>query len=32
VRTVDGRPRPVKIQLDDALRPGDTVLIKAKLF
>lgn len=32
VRTVDGRPKPVKIQLDDALRPGDTVLIKAKLF
>lgn len=32
VRTVDGKPKPVKIALDDPLRPGDTILIKAKLF
>jgi polysaccharide export outer membrane protein len=32
VRTVEGRPKPVKIALDDPLHPGDTVLIKAKLF
>lgn len=32
VRTSEGHTRTLKIKLDDPLRPGDTVLIKGKLF
>jgi polysaccharide export outer membrane protein len=32
VRMIDGRSRTIKVRLDDALRPGDTILVKAKLF
>jgi len=28
----DGKAREVKVQMDDAVRPGDTLLVKAKLF
>ena len=32
VRSSDGKTRTLKFNLDDPLRPGDTVVIKAKLF
>jgi len=32
VRAVGGQPRTIKMKLDEPLRPGDTVLVKAKLF
>jgi polysaccharide export outer membrane protein len=32
VRTMDGRSREVKVKLDDPVQPGDTIVVKAKLF
>jgi polysaccharide export outer membrane protein len=32
VRLVGGRSRKVKVKLDDAVEPGDTVVVKQKLF
>jgi polysaccharide biosynthesis/export protein len=32
VRSIDGKTHTLKLKLDDPLRPGDTVLIKGKLF
>jgi polysaccharide export outer membrane protein len=32
LRMVDGRGRETKIGLDDPVQPGDTILVKAKLF
>jgi polysaccharide export outer membrane protein len=32
VRPVNGQPQQIKVKLDEPLRPGDTVLVKAKLF
>jgi polysaccharide export outer membrane protein len=32
VRLVDGKSRKVKVKLDDAVQPGDTVVVKQKLF
>ena len=32
VRAAGGQPQTIKIKLDEPLRPGDTVLVKAKLF
>jgi len=32
VRTVAGRSREVKIKLEDAIQPGDTIVVKSKLF
>jgi len=32
VRPLNGQPQQVKVKLDDALRPGDTIVVKAKLF
>ena len=32
VRTSDGKVRTLKIKLDEPIGPGDTILIKAKLF
>jgi len=32
VRQVARKPRTVKIKLDDPMEPGDTVIVKAKLF
>ena len=31
-RGEDGKSRELKIKMDDAIVPGDTLLIKAKLF
>jgi polysaccharide export outer membrane protein len=32
VREVDGKTKEVKIGLDDPVQPGDTIIVKAKLF
>jgi polysaccharide export outer membrane protein len=32
VRQMAGKPQTLKVKLDDPLQPGDTVLVKAKLF
>lgn len=32
VREVEGKTREVKIKLDDPVEPGDTIVVKAKLF
>jgi polysaccharide export outer membrane protein len=32
VRTVDGKSREVKIKLEDSVQPGDTIVVKSKLF
>jgi polysaccharide biosynthesis/export protein len=32
VRQVDGRPVTAKVKLDDPLRPGDTIVVKTRLF
>ncbi|MCU0240932.1 MAG: SLBB domain-containing protein, partial [Vicinamibacteria bacterium] len=32
VRAVDGKAREIKIRIDDPIEPGDTVIIKEKLF
>jgi hypothetical protein len=32
VRTSEGKVHTLKIQLDEPIRPGDTILVKAKLF
>jgi polysaccharide export outer membrane protein len=32
VRDVAGKPQTIKMKLDDPVQPGDTVLVKAKLF
>jgi hypothetical protein len=32
VRAAGGQTRTIKLKLDEPLRPGDTVLVKAKLF
>jgi protein involved in polysaccharide export with SLBB domain len=32
VREVDGKPKEVKIKIDDPVMPGDTVVVKAKRF
>jgi polysaccharide export outer membrane protein len=32
VREVQGKPKEVKLKLDDRLLPGDTIVVKAKLF
>jgi hypothetical protein len=32
VREVDGRPKTLKVGLDEPVQVGDTVLLKAKLF
>ena len=32
VRVVDGETREVKLKVDQPLEPGDTVVVKAKLF
>jgi polysaccharide export outer membrane protein len=32
VRTVEGKSRELKIKLEDAVQPGDTIVVKSKLF
>jgi polysaccharide export outer membrane protein len=32
VREVEGKPKELKIGIDDAVEPGDTIIVKAKLF
>jgi polysaccharide export outer membrane protein len=32
VRTIDGKSREVKIKLEDSVQPGDTIVVKSKLF
>jgi len=32
VREVEGKAKEVKIKLDDPIQPGDTIVVKAKLF
>jgi polysaccharide export outer membrane protein len=32
VREVEGKSKETKIGLDDAVQPGDTIIVKAKLF
>jgi len=32
VRTVQGKSRELKIKLEDAIQPGDTIVVKSKLF
>jgi polysaccharide export outer membrane protein len=32
VREVEGKTREVKIKLDDPIEPGDTIVVKSKLF
>ena len=32
VRMVDGKSRELKIKLEDAVQPGDTIVVKSKLF
>lgn len=32
VREVNGKPKETKIRLDDRIEPGDTIIVKAKLF
>ena len=32
VRTVEGKSREVKIKIDDPVQPGDTIVVKSKLF
>jgi protein involved in polysaccharide export with SLBB domain len=32
VREVDGKTKEVKIGIDDPVQPGDTIIVKAKLF
>jgi polysaccharide export outer membrane protein len=32
VRTVDGKSREIKIKLEDSVQPGDTIVVKSKLF
>jgi polysaccharide export outer membrane protein len=32
VREVDGKPKEMKIGLDDPVQPGDTIIVKAKMF
>jgi polysaccharide export outer membrane protein len=32
VRTVDGKSRELKIKLEDSVQPGDTIVVKSKLF
>lgn len=32
VRTVDGKSKELKIRLDDPVEPGDTIVVKEKLF
>jgi polysaccharide export outer membrane protein len=32
VREVEGKTKEVKVGLDDAVQPGDTIIVKAKLF
>jgi len=32
VRTREGKSRELKIKIDDPIQPGDTIVVKAKLF
>jgi len=32
VRTVEGKSRELKIKLEDPVQPGDTIVVKSKLF
>ena len=32
VRTVEGKSRELKIKIDDPIQPGDTIVVKSKLF
>jgi polysaccharide biosynthesis/export protein len=32
VRTLDGKSRELKIKLEDSVQPGDTIVVKSKLF
>jgi len=32
VRTLEGKSREVKIRIDDPIQPGDTIVVKSKLF
>jgi polysaccharide export outer membrane protein len=32
VREVEGKTKEIKIGLDDPVQPGDTIIVKAKLF
>jgi polysaccharide export outer membrane protein len=32
VRTVDGKAKESGIKIDDPLQPGDTIVVKAKIF
>jgi polysaccharide biosynthesis/export protein len=32
VREVEGRAKEIKVSLDDPVQPGDTIIVKAKLF
>jgi polysaccharide export outer membrane protein len=32
VRSIDGRAREIKVRIDDPVEPGDTILVKEKIF
>lgn len=32
VREIDRKPKEIKIKLDDPVKPGDTIVVKARLF
>lgn len=32
VRDVEGKPKEVKVKMEDLIQPGDTIVVKAKLF
>jgi polysaccharide export outer membrane protein len=32
LRTVEGKKKEIKVNLDDTIQPGDTLIVKAKLF
>jgi len=32
VREVEGKTKELKISIDDPVQPGDTIIVKAKLF
>jgi polysaccharide export outer membrane protein len=32
VREVEGKAKEIKVSLDDPVQPGDTIIVKAKLF
>jgi hypothetical protein len=32
VREIDGKAKELKVNLDDPVLPGDTIIVKAKLF